>query len=72
MNNNDTFDVAIEVEERFFSDEVRKLERLRSDVEDAIHQTVGIKAKVKLVEPNALPHSEGKTKHVEDKRRLSE
>lgn len=71
INNNDTFDVAIEVEERFFSDEIRKLEKLRADVEDAIHQTVGIKAKVKLVEPNALPHSEGKTKHVEDRRKLS-
>ncbi|MBR6325399.1 MAG: phenylacetate--CoA ligase [Lachnospiraceae bacterium] len=70
VNNNDTFDVAIEVEERFFSDEVRVLEKLRSDVEAAIHQVVGIKAKVKLVEPNTLPHSEGKTKHVEDKRKL--
>ncbi|MCR5651222.1 MAG: phenylacetate--CoA ligase [Lachnospiraceae bacterium] len=70
VNNNDTFDVAIEVEERFFSDEIKKLEKLRSDVEDAIHQVVGIKAKVKLVEPNALPHSEGKTKHVEDRRKL--
>ncbi len=70
VNNNDTFDVAIEVEERFFSDEVRVLEKLRNDVEAAIHQVVGIKAKVKLVEPNTLPHSEGKTKHVEDKRKL--
>ncbi|MCR5108346.1 MAG: phenylacetate--CoA ligase [Lachnospiraceae bacterium] len=71
VNNTDTFDVAIEVEERFFSDEIKQLEKLRSDVEAAINQTVGIKAKVKLVEPNTLPHSEGKTKHVEDKRRLS-
>jgi phenylacetate-CoA ligase len=70
VNNNDTFDVAIEVEERFFSDEVRVLEKLRNDGEAAIHQVVGIKAKVKLVEPNTLPHSEGKTKHVEDKRKL--
>ncbi|MCR5733867.1 MAG: phenylacetate--CoA ligase [Lachnospiraceae bacterium] len=71
VNNSDTFDVAIEVEDRFFTDEVRGLEKLRSDVESAILQTVGIKAKVKLVEPNTLVHSEGKTKHVEDKRKLS-
>ncbi|MCR4739676.1 MAG: phenylacetate--CoA ligase, partial [Lachnospiraceae bacterium] len=70
VNNTDTFDVAIEVEERFFTDEVRGLEKLRSDVEGAILQAVGIKAKVKLVEPNTLVHSEGKTKHVEDKRKL--
>ena len=71
VGNNDTFDVAIEVEERFFSDEIRALEKLRDNVAEAIHQAVGIKAKVKLVEPNTLEHSEGKTKHVIDKRKLS-
>ena len=71
VNNNDTFEVAIEVEERFFSDEIRVLEQLRDNVAGAIHQTVGIKAKVKLVEPNTLEHSQGKTKHVLDKRKLT-
>ncbi|MBO6112852.1 MAG: phenylacetate--CoA ligase [Lachnospiraceae bacterium] len=69
-DNNDTFEVAIEVEDRFFSDEVRVLENLRDKVANAIHQAVGIKAKVKLVEPNTLEHSQGKTKHVLDKRNL--
>lgn len=70
VDNNDTFEVQIEVEERFFSDEIRKLEELRSKVENSIHQMTGIKAKVRLVEPNALPHSDGKTKHVNDARKL--
>ncbi len=70
VDNNDTFEVAIEVEERFFSDEIRALESLRDKVASAIHQAVGIKAKVKLVEPNTLEHSQGKTKHVNDKRKL--
>lgn len=70
IDNNDTFDVKIEVEERFFSDEIRKLEALRDNVSNAIHQAVGIKAKVKLVEPNTLEHSQGKTRHVSDKRKL--
>lgn len=70
IDNNDTFEVAIEVEDRFFSDEIRVLEALRDNISNAIHQAVGIKAKVKLVEPNSLEHSEGKTKHVIDKRKL--
>ncbi|MCR5487068.1 MAG: phenylacetate--CoA ligase [Lachnospiraceae bacterium] len=70
VDNNDTFEVAIEVEERFFSDEIRALESLRDRVASAIQQAVGIKARVKLVEPNTLEHSQGKTKHVEDRRKL--
>lgn len=70
VDNEDTLEVQVEVEERFFSDEIKGLEALQKQVHGAIKQAIGLNAKVKLVEPNALEHSDGKTKHAIDKRKL--
>ncbi len=70
INNEDTLEIQVEVEERFFSDEVSALENLKKKVHSCLRQAIGLNADVKLVEPNALPHSDGKTKHVTDKRKL--
>ncbi len=69
-NNEDTLEVQVEVEDRFFSDDVRGLEELSGKVRSALKRAIGLNAKVKLVEPNGLVHSDGKTKHVTDNRKL--
>lgn len=69
-NNLDTLEVQVEVDERFFTDEIRQLEELSKKIGNAIHQALGISAKIKLVEPKTLERSMGKAKHVIDKRQL--
>ena len=70
VDNSDTLEVAVEVEDRFFSDEIGALEDLTKKVHDKLRSAVGLNAKIRLVEPNTLEHSQGKTKHVLDKRHL--
>ena len=70
VDNTDTFEVQVEVDERFFSDEVSKLENLSKQINAKLREALGLNAKVSLVQPNALVHSDGKTKHVEDRRKL--
>lgn len=70
VNNLDTLEVQVEVEERFFSDEIRELENLTRRIEHVIQQAIGLAVKVKLVEPKALERSMGKAVHVIDKRKF--
>ena len=62
--------MQVEVEERFFSDEIRELENLTRKIEHVIQQAIGLAVKVKLVEPKALERSMGKSVHVIDNRKL--
>lgn len=71
-DNEDTLEVQVEVEERFFSDEIKQLEALSNKIKATLKTAIGLNAKVKLVEPNGLVHSDGKTKHVTDNRKLYE
>ena len=70
INNMDTLEVQVEVEERFFSDEIRELENLTNRIAHVIQQAIGLSVKVKLVEPKSIERSMGKTQHVIDKRKL--
>lgn len=70
VNNHDTLEVQVEVEERFFSDEIRQLENLTQKIAHCIQQAIGLSVKVKLVEPRTLERSQGKSKRVIDKRQL--
>lgn len=69
-NNLDTLEVQVEVEERFFSDEIRELEKLNKQIAHAIQQAIGLAVKVTLVEPKTLERSMGKAVRVLDKRKL--
>lgn len=70
VNNLDTLEVQVEVEERFFSDEIRELEKLTKQIASAIQHAIGLAVKVKLVEPRTIERSMGKTVHVIDRRNL--
>ncbi|MGB4632112.1 MAG: phenylacetate--CoA ligase, partial [Tepidanaerobacteraceae bacterium] len=48
VNNLDTMEVWIEVSEKLFADEIRKLEQIRKQIESEIYTTLGINVKVKL------------------------
>ena len=70
VNNLDTLEIQVEVDEKFFSDEIRELEKLTKKIGHAIQQAIGLSAKIKLVEPKTLERSMGKAKHVIDNRKL--
>lgn len=70
INHQDTLAILVEVEERFFSDEIKELETLQKKIEHAVHQTIGLHAKIKLVEPKTIERSMGKAVRVIDKRKL--
>lgn len=70
INNLDTLEVQVEVEERFFSDEIKELEKLTQKIAHVLNSALGLSVKVKLVEPKTIQRSEGKAKRVIDKRVL--
>ena len=69
-NNLDTMEIQVEIEEEFFSDEVKELEGLRHRIKANISSTLGISASIRLVEPGTIERSMGKAKRVIDKRNL--
>lgn len=70
VDNLDSLEVLVEVSEKLFSDEVRKLEDLRKKIAFDIYTTLGISVNVRLVEPHTIERSEGKAKRVIDKRKM--
>ncbi|MGN0432554.1 MAG: phenylacetate--CoA ligase family protein [Lachnospiraceae bacterium] len=70
VGNLDTLEVQVEVEERFFSDEIKELEKLTKKIAAVIQHAIGLAVKVKLVEPKTIERSMGKAVHVIDKRKL--
>lgn len=69
INNLDILEVWVEVDEMFFSDEIKQLESLTRKIANALQSTLGISVKVRLVEPKTIERSEGKAKRVIDKRK---
>lgn len=70
VNNLDTLEVLVEVDEKFFSDEIRQLESLTKKITQVLQNALLIAPKVKLVEPKTLERSEGKAVRVIDRRKL--
>jgi phenylacetate-CoA ligase len=64
----DEIEIQVEVDEKLFSDEIRKLEDLRNRIGYEIYSILGLTAKITLVEPRTIERSQGKAKRVIDKR----
>jgi phenylacetate-CoA ligase len=70
VGNLDTLEIQLEVNEKYYSDEVKGVEKLTKKLSTIITQALGISAKITLMGPGALKRSEGKAVHVIDKRKL--
>lgn len=66
----DTLEVWVEVDQKFFSDEIKQLESLTKKIAHEIQTVIGVSCRVKLVEPKTIERSEGKAKRVTDHRKL--
>ena len=66
----DTMEIQVEISEANITDEVKSIEKIKSKVEHDMQSMLGIGSKITLLSPNSLPLSEGKTKRVEDRRKI--
>jgi phenylacetate-CoA ligase len=69
VNNLDTLELKVEVDEAFFQDKISQLETLRQKLQNNLESSIGLGIKVTLVEPKIIERSEGKSKRVIDKRK---
>ena len=69
VNNLDTLELKVEVDEAFFQDKISQLESLRQKLQNNLENALGLGIKVTLVEPKMIERSEGKAKRVIDKRK---
>ena len=70
IKNLDSIEVHVEVSEKSFSDEIKKLEGIERKIRTEVESILGIAIDVKLVEPKSITRSEGKAQRVIDRRRL--
>jgi phenylacetate-CoA ligase len=67
----DQLEIQIEVEPSFFPDAMARLLEFQHHVEEALRQELGVRARVRLVEPRTLPRHTGKAQRVIDRRVLT-
>jgi len=72
VDNLDSLEVQVEMTEEMFSDTIRNLEGIEHRIANALQSTLNVVAKIRLLEPNSIPRSEGKAKRVIDNRKLEE
>ncbi len=70
VNNTDTFEILVEMNQDMFSDSLAKIAGAEKALVAALKAMLGISAKVKLVAPKSIARSEGKAVRVVDKRKL--
>lgn len=70
VNNLDTLEIQVELDPKYYTDEIKVLETINKKIAHAVSQSIGLNAKIKIVEPKTLIRSEGKAVHVIDKRKL--
>ena len=69
-NNNDTFDVYVELPPEQFDDSVKVISAKEKALRDALRNMLGIGPSVHLVAPKTIARSEGKAVRVIDERKL--
>ena len=70
VNNNDTFDVYVELPPEKFDDSVKAISEKEKQLALALRNMIGIGPTVHLVPPKTIQRSEGKAKRVFDERNL--
>ena len=70
VNNNDTFEVNVEMTQEQFTDKVSDFLKMEKALSNAMKIMLGINPTVHLVAPKTIARSEGKAVRVIDKRKL--
>ena len=70
VDNIDTFLIQVELRQEYYSDEMSKMLALKKMITARLHNVLGLKPDVKIVEPQSIERSQGKAKHVIDNRKF--
>ncbi len=70
VNNNDTFDLDVEMSEQLFADDLKSIAIIEKEISEKLRSALGLGVKVHLVNPKSIARSEGKAKRVIDMRKL--
>ena len=70
INNNDTFDLDVEMSEQLFADDLKSISLVEKEIAEKLRSTLGLGVKVHLVNPKTIARSEGKAKRVLDMRKI--
>ena len=70
VNNNDTFDINVEMNPEQFTDTVSGITEMERKLSEAMKLMLGINPKIHLVPPKSITRSEGKAVRLIDKRKL--
>ncbi|MBR5481747.1 MAG: phenylacetate--CoA ligase [Bacteroidaceae bacterium] len=71
VNNIDTFQVDVELRPEYYGDDMGRMLRLKDRLVGRLVSVLGIRPEIRIVEPNSITRSQGKAKHVLDKRLLN-
>ena len=71
VDNIDTFQIQVELRQDFYSDEMSKMIALKKKIASHMQNILGLKPDIRIVEPRSIERSQGKAKHVIDKRVFS-
>lgn len=69
VNNLDTLELQVEMDETKLTDTIRELQDLSKKISHALNSAIGLSVKVTLVEPKTIARSEGKAVRVVDRRK---
>lgn len=66
----DTLEIQVEVDDKYFSDEIVQLNNIRSHIKHKVESVLGISVIISIVEHKTIKRSEGKAQRVIDKRKI--
>ncbi|MCQ2074464.1 MAG: phenylacetate--CoA ligase [Bacteroidaceae bacterium] len=70
INNTDTFQIQVEVKPEFYTDKINQLVRIKERLTSRIQNVIGIQPEIKIVQPNTIERSTGKSKRAIDHRKF--
>lgn len=66
----DTLEIQVEIDEKYFSDEIVQFNNIRNKIKHKVESVLGISVIISLVEHKTIKRSEGKAQRVIDKRKI--
>lgn len=66
----DTLEIQVEIDDRYFSDEMVELNKVRQKIKHKVESILGISVNINLVEHKTIARSEGKAKRLIDRRKI--
>ena len=66
----DTLEIQVEIDDRYFSDEMVELNKVRQKIKHKVESILGISVNINLVEHKTIARSEGKAKRVIDRQKI--